>query len=102
MAGDLQFLLSLHKMAAPFGSGLKPELAKMLAERAQQADRAAEGAVPLGAPLASVGPAHQAATDAQLSAAGIPRIGLGAKPSETNPETAPTRPTSPGATAIKR
>ncbi|MEO0958187.1 MAG: hypothetical protein AAFY66_06955 [Pseudomonadota bacterium] len=72
MADQLHSLLTLHTLAAPYGGGLKPELVALLSER----DRAAsDGAVPLPVRQASAGPAFQRATDEELAAAGVPRIG---------------------------
>lgn len=68
MSGDLRHLLSLHDLAARFGSGLKPELEAVL--RAQ-VDPPSSAAIPLPVRTHSVGPAHQTATEEQLSAEGI-------------------------------
>ncbi|MEM6677817.1 MAG: hypothetical protein AAF675_08095 [Pseudomonadota bacterium] len=72
MADQLHHLLSLHALAAPYGDGLKPELLALLTERERLAAR---GAVPLPTRQVSAGPAQQHATDEELAAAGVPRIG---------------------------
>lgn len=72
MTKDLAGLLLLHDLAAPSGGGLKPELLALL--RREQA-AAGQGAIPLGQPARSAGPARQNATAEQLAAPGIAVLG---------------------------
>ncbi|MEM7188926.1 MAG: hypothetical protein AAF439_04875 [Pseudomonadota bacterium] len=72
MSSGLEFLFRLDALATRPGDGLHPRLVEVLCARQQPFP---EGVVHLPCPQVSSGPAEQPASDAELQAAGIPRIG---------------------------
>ena len=72
MDSDFAHLLRMHDVAAPLGSGLKPELYDLLVRNRPEPS---ETVRPLGAPQASSGPATHNLSADELDARGVTRIG---------------------------